>query len=167
MSAEADTRFKVWWRLVGSAVENAARMFPQPDEAGQDDKSQPAKPFAFKDLFLRQEEDDEESASLTDALAALAAQWPDAQTFTAGELAKVVNDQSEYRKSDEVERSATLRDFLFPTLPAGHIASAKAIGNRLKSRLGEPAQRGNQTLILRGAMDTNKKQMNYHIEVRE
>ena len=52
--AEAKTRFKMWWRLVGSAVENAAKL------AGEE--------LDFQRLFITQEEDDEESASLTDVL---------------------------------------------------------------------------------------------------
>ena len=49
--AAAKTRFKMWWRLIGSAVEHAA-----------------AEPIDFQDLFLVQEEDDEELLSLADAL---------------------------------------------------------------------------------------------------
>ena len=44
--AEGKTRFKMWWRLVGSAVENAAKL------AGQE--------LDFQKLFITQEEDDEE-----------------------------------------------------------------------------------------------------------
>jgi hypothetical protein len=52
--AEAKTRFKMWWRLVGSAVENAAKLAEQE--------------LDFQKLFVTQEEDDEESASLADVL---------------------------------------------------------------------------------------------------
>ena len=44
--AEGKTRFKMWWRLVGSAVENAAKL------AGRE--------LDFQELFITQEEDDEE-----------------------------------------------------------------------------------------------------------
>ena len=62
--AEGKTRFKMWWRLVGSAVENAAKL------AGQE--------LDFQKLFITQEEDDEESASLADVLEVLVKKWPDA-----------------------------------------------------------------------------------------
>ena len=61
--AAGKTRFKMWWRLVGSAVENAAKL------AGQE--------LDFQKLFLTQEEDDEESASLADVLDVLVKKWPD------------------------------------------------------------------------------------------
>src|SRR5215510_13545096 len=47
--AEAKTRFKVWWRLIGSAVEHAAQL------AGRD--------LDFQKPFLSQEEDDEDVRS--------------------------------------------------------------------------------------------------------
>ena len=97
MGTEASTRFKIWWRMCGSAVENAAkqhtqwrkneiaaleRVFP-PDRDDQwrqrradiDSGIPSAQPKAidFKELFLAQEEDDEESASLADVLAGMAA----------------------------------------------------------------------------------------------
>ena len=48
-NAPSETRFKLWWRMVGSAIENAAKLV--------DDKSAPK----FKDLFLANEEEDTES----------------------------------------------------------------------------------------------------------
>ena len=47
--AEAKTRFKMWWRLVGSAVEHAAKLASDSE-------------LDFQELFLSQEEDDEETA---------------------------------------------------------------------------------------------------------
>ena len=54
----------MWWRLVGSAVENAAKL------AGQE--------LDFQKLFITQEEDDEESASLADVLEVSVAFFHDA-----------------------------------------------------------------------------------------
>ena len=59
--AQAKTQFKVWWRLIGSAVEHAAGL------AGQE--------LDFQNLFLSQEEDDEDSVSLADALAVMKRRW--------------------------------------------------------------------------------------------
>src|SRR5215467_12377599 len=72
--AEAKTRFKVWWRLIGSAVEHAARL------AGQD--------LDFKNLFLSQEDDDEDSVSLADALAVMERRWTE---FKANDVADLIN----------------------------------------------------------------------------
>ena len=101
-------------------------------------------------MFLSQEEDEEESASLADALAALAdTEWPQpdgaprkAGAFQAADLARMVNDQSEYRLDEERQRAATVREFLFPTTPPGQTVTAKAVGKRLKRHIGEPVKRG-------------------------
>ena len=81
--AEGKTRFKMWWRLVGSAIENAARL------AGQE--------LDFQKLFVTQEEDDEESASLADVLDVLVKTWPD--QFIASDVAGMINNQ--YPNEDE------------------------------------------------------------------
>jgi uncharacterized protein YukE len=47
-SREAETRFKTWWRLVGSAVEHAA------ETVGQI--------ISFRDMFKRVEANDDEAA---------------------------------------------------------------------------------------------------------
>ena len=93
--AEGKTRFKMWWRLVGSAVENAAKL------AGQE--------LDFQKLFVTQEEDDEESASLADVLDVLVKTWPD--QFIASDVAGMINNQ--YPNEDE----QTLRDYLLPGAP--------------------------------------------------
>ena len=142
-NAPAKTRFKLWWRLVGSAIEHAA--------------SVSGACLDFKDLFLAQEEDEEEGASLADALAAMAdTKWPQADgspkatgPFQAAHMARMVSDQSEYRLDDERERAAIVREFLFPTAPPGQIITAKAVGKRLKRHIGEPIKRGDTTLILK------------------
>lgn len=129
------TRFKTWWRLCGSAIEHAARL------AGIE--------LDFQTLFLSQEEDDEETASLADALLALAAIWPEGKTFQAADIARVINDRSEF--SLNKERGATLREFLFPdfTTKAEQTVTAKSVGKRLKRHVGEPLKHCAHTYCLR------------------
>jgi hypothetical protein len=50
--APAKTRFKMWWRLVGSAIEHAAKL------------AQPKEEVDFQKLFLVQDENDEDAATL-------------------------------------------------------------------------------------------------------
>ena len=112
------TRFKTWWRLVGSAVEHAAEAHAKETAERvaalvEDAPACPPVTINFRDLFLSQEEDDEESASLADALEALAAKWPKSAMFLASEVARLLNDQSEYRLDVDKERAAVLREFLF------------------------------------------------------
>jgi hypothetical protein len=140
--AEAKTRFKVWWRLIGSAVEHAARL------DGRD--------LDFKDLFLSQEEDDEDSASLADALAVMERRWTE---FKANDVADLINKRDADASLDvetlrEMNRdSATLRDFLFGHAPAGFVATPKSVGRRLTAHVDEPVRSGERTLILRTRKD--------------
>ena len=61
--APGKTRFKMWWRMVGSAVEHAAKLHGEEE-------------IDFQKLFLKQEEEeDEDSISLVDALTVMAEKW--------------------------------------------------------------------------------------------
>jgi hypothetical protein len=143
-NAEAKTRFKGWYRLIGSTVENAARL------AGVD--------IDFGELFLSQEGDDEDNASLHDALIALTTppkgggqghdkKWAAVERaettegFFAAEVAKRINDcQSEYTQEENKEAGITLRDYLFPELVDKPVTtvSSKSVGRRLMKHCGEP-----------------------------
>jgi hypothetical protein len=133
--AEGKTRFKMWWRLVGSAVENAAKL------AGHE--------LDFQKLFVTQEEDDEESASLADVLYVLVKEWPG--KFTANEVAVMINNP--YANEDE----QTLREYLRPGALPNHVFSAKSIGKLLKQHLDEPVRVGERTLVLRSWEDKHTK----------
>ena len=85
----------------------------------------------------------------------------------AADLARVLNDQSEYRIDAEKEQVATLREFLFPTTPPNQTVTAKAVGKRLKRHIGEPVKRGDYTLILKEWRDPNggpKGALSYHVQ---
>jgi hypothetical protein len=128
--ADARTRFKLWWRLVGSAVEHAAGL------AGT--------PIDFQTMFLEQEQDEDDSASLADALDLMAKQWP--IQFKAADVAALVNDRSN-------PRGTALRDFLFPDAPQNYVASPKSVGRLLAAHVDEPVKSGDYTLILRKSRD--------------
>jgi hypothetical protein len=137
--APAKTRYKMWWRLVGSAVEHAAERIGQK--------------LDFKDLFIKQEEDNEESASLGDVLDILVKKWP--KGFAPLSLAKMVNDPQEYEK----EAAQTVRDFLL----AGEerFISEKSVGKLLKPHLDDAVPSG---LVLRKDMDTHTRAVTYSVE---
>jgi hypothetical protein len=126
------TRFKMWWRLVGSAVEHAASL------------ANPNQPVDFQTMFLDQEEDDEETSSLADILAILAEHCP--TTFTAADVATMVNEAGN-------PHANALRDFLYPGQPPGHLASPKSVGKVLQKHRDEPVKHGENTLILRSTKD--------------
>jgi hypothetical protein len=153
-TATPQTRFKGWWRLVGSAVEHAS-LCHTGDAV-----------ISFRDLFLSQEEDDEENASLSDVLDALATKWPVPGMFKSNDIGRSINDQSEFRTEVEKQQAQTIREFLFPNLPPSHVATAKSIGKRLNRHIGEPVRRGDKTLILRSTIDQHVKQAAYYVEVK-
>ena len=87
--APAKTRFKLWWRVVGAAIENAANLHSKDIELaayGAKDRGLPVA-IDFQQLFLDQETDEEDSASLADALGVLNKRWPGG-TFTAADVAR-------------------------------------------------------------------------------
>jgi hypothetical protein len=140
-NAPMKTRFKMWWRLIGSAVENAAQL------VGQE--------LNFRKLFIEQEEDDEDSATLADVLEVLMKKWPD--QFTASDMAGMINT------SEPNEDEQTLREFLLPGVQSHHVFSPKSIGRRLKQHLDEPVRSGERTLVLRSWEDKHVKMLVYGV----
>jgi hypothetical protein len=140
-NAPMKTRFKVWWRLIGSAVENAAQL------VGQE--------LDFRKLFIEQEEDDEDSATLADVLEVLVKKWPD--QFTASDLVGMVNTP------EPNEDEQTLRDFLMPTARPDHQFTSKSIGKRLRQHIDNPVRSGERVLVLRSEEDTHIKMNVYSV----
>jgi hypothetical protein len=140
-NAPMKTRFKMWWRLIGSAVENAAQL------VGQE--------LDFRKLFIEQQEDDEDSATLADVLEVLAKKWPD--KFTASDLVAMVNTP------EPNEDEQTLRDFLMPNARPDHQFTSKSIGKRLKQYIDNPVRSGERVLVLRSCEDTHIKMNVYSV----
>jgi hypothetical protein len=170
------TRFKEWWDLVGSAVEHAAKLAKKESRGKKinshvDDVSGPP-PVSFKDLFLTQEEDEEESASLTDALALLSEKWPRSETgldatFTAADVAKLANTTGEWAPEMDRMYAETLRDFLFPRITsATQAVTAKATGRRLNRHVGAPVRHNGKILTLKKSPDTHANALRYYVETR-
>jgi hypothetical protein len=145
-NAQSQTRFKLWWRLVGSAVENAAAL------AGKD--------LDFRDLFELQEDDDEDAASLADVLGILLNRWTD--QFTAKQVAEFINN--EYDHSPE---KSLLRDWLRPDAPSNQQISAKRIGRQLKRHLDEPVMSGKRALTLRAERNPHTEVHEYHVAIKQ
>jgi hypothetical protein len=125
------TRFKLWWRLVGSAVEHGARLL------GQE--------LDFQKLFLDQEHDnDEEAVDLAAALNAMNEQWSSliVDNFKAAEVADFIN------YDDFNPNSAVLREFLLGRSSGNEKASAKTVGRKLRNYVDSPVLYGGRTLTL-------------------
>lgn len=145
--APCRTRFKMWWRLVGSAIEHAAQL------AGKTKEDQA---IDFKQLFIGQEDEEEETASLSEVLPLLRKTWPPieedgrmvAQTFTANDVARRINTGG----------LSSVRDQMFETLAADAEVTAPAVGRKLSAIVDAPVEVGNDILTLRSeTVEHNKK----------
>jgi len=144
-NAPGKTRFKMWWRVVGSAVEHAAKL------TGEE--------IDFQKLFLKQEEEeDEDSVSLVDALKVLAQTWP--KGFHATDVAQFINTSFPTNLD-----ALTLREFLYPGEPAGKVAAPRSVGKRLAAHVDEPVKRGDRTLVLRKIEETTDRKNEGSFEI--
>jgi hypothetical protein len=171
--APSKTRFKLWWRLIGSALEHADRVAPSFDQDGQHTA------LDFKQLFLDQEEDEEESATLADILTILERRWPNGMPFKAKDVMDLLNetqrvDTDPYGNRHEPTADAReLREALFPKVMGGGSQldpSTKSIGNRLTDHVDQPVWHDECTLILRRNRDTSggaKGAWEYYVVVVE
>jgi hypothetical protein len=139
--APGKTRFKMWWRLVGSAVEHAAGLIGHT--------------LDFQQLFLEQEGDEEESVALADVLDICLRKWP--VGFTASEMAGAVNI------TPPAEDEQTLREFLLPGCLPHHVFSAISVGKLLKQHLDAPVLHNGRTLVLRA--EKNRTDVNHYAVV--
>ena len=140
-SAPAKTRFKLWWRVVGAAIENAAQ------SAGSE--------VDFQRLFLEQETDDDDSSSLADVLDILNRTW---HQFKASDVAHMLNTQG--NTSDSI----TLREFLFPGGRTDQQVTVKAVSKRLGSHVGNPVRHGEDTLSLLSLTDSHSKVQTFFVK---
>jgi hypothetical protein len=170
-NAPMKTRFKMWWRLVGSAVEYAAQLATDRMEPGAYEADGPPPPCKvdFQKLFLAREDDDEDSTSLAEVLEIMLQKWMG--TFDAADVAKAINTQTTTADQYGAPRSpdpgaGSLREFLFPSTPPSHMATPKAVAKRLKNHMDEPVKSRERTLILRRREDLHAKKLSYYVEVK-
>ena len=86
------TRFKRWWHLVGSAIENATTFMSE--ELDLPEGWRTTEPVSFVKLFAAVESEDEETTDLSDVLEILSRRWPPATpsiAFQASDVAKLIN----------------------------------------------------------------------------
>ena len=101
-NAPMRTRFKMWWRLVGSAVEHAAELHAASKPKKQA-KDYPA--LDFEQLFLTQEEtEDEDSVSLADALGIMSRKMAE----------RIPRGRCDRMRQQAFGDGLELRDFLYP-----------------------------------------------------
>lgn len=149
---QARTRFKTWYRLIGTALEHAASLIEEEID--------------FQDVFMTQESDEEDAAALADALAVMLRRWVE---FKAADLTDLINmvDADANLPSEllqEMKRdSITLRDFLFGQVPPKFSASTKSVGRLLRAHVGEPVRYGATVLALKTRRDASDDTLHYRV----
>jgi hypothetical protein len=137
------TRFKPWWHLVGSAVENAAAALVN-DQSPMSDEERYARIIDFGTLFADVENEDEESISLAETLETLYTIWS-ARRFQASEVAAIMNEP----KRGEYTVASRLRAFFESNGPMnGATITAISVGRRLSAIVGAPVLVGSKTMKL-------------------
>jgi hypothetical protein len=153
---QARTRFKTWYRLIGTAVEHAASLIGELVD--------------FQDVFTTQEEDEEDAAALADALAVMRRRWSE---FKAADLTDLINMADAdanlpIERLQEMKRdSITLRDFLFGHVPPKFSASTKSVGRLLRAHVSEPVRYGDKVLALKTRKDTHTDNLLYRVSIIE
>jgi hypothetical protein len=137
------TRFKPWWHLVGSAVENAASSLVEHQQTNPSERPT-ATAVDFGALFASVESDDEETIGLADTLEILHATWPNGY-FQASHVANLINQPME---ADD-DKANLLRGFFDPTgrRQSGTV-SCIAIGRHLGRIVDAPVRVGDRILKL-------------------
>jgi hypothetical protein len=139
----AETRFKEWWHLVGSAVEHAAKSHSRDITT----LFTGVGPISFRNLFLAGEADEEQTSSLATVLDILLHKWPNG--CKASDVAMLAGSATE----EAIEFKAALEQASGKPLPA---ITATTITWRLKALTDAPVLIGESTFALRYAPDGNK-----------
>jgi hypothetical protein len=145
------TRFKMWWRLVGSAIEHAVKLASWRSEEGGEQFV-----LDFQKLFLDQESENEESTSLADALDLMLRKFD--KSFRAAQVSAFIND---------AQNDVALREFLYPSAQPTQTVSPKSVGKQLKKHVGNPVRHNERTLTLMKDKDAHDLMQTFWIKVDE
>jgi hypothetical protein len=177
---QAETRFKDWMRMVGSAVEHGAIEHHARVKDMLMDKHPncPAVPVNFQKIFSAQKTTDETATALAEVLAGLAAMWPQTpgptspKQFRATQLALLINphvyDPNLPAEERECQRllSDMLRELLFPKLPQGQTVTSTAVARKFRTHIDKPVRYYGKTLILKDWFDEHTKTGAYYVVVK-
>jgi hypothetical protein len=154
----AETRFKEWWHLVGSAVEHAARQHVEHVAALTMGKMKTCAPAAvsFRTLLLEGEADEEQTSSLGIVLGALRARWPG--TFKAADVAAYAGAAAD----DAIEFKSALEQAAGKAIK---IVSPVSLTWRLKAIADAPVKVDGKVLALRYTADRAGNGGTFSVEV--
>jgi hypothetical protein len=148
----AETRFKTWWNLVGSATEHAAKLHAK-DSAERvaamvaDRPACPPAAISFRTLFLAGEADEEQSSGLATVLDVLRTKWREG--CKAADVAMFAGQATQ----ETIEFKAALEQASGKPMP---IITPTTITWRLKALKDAPVLIEGATLALRYVPDKAK-----------
>jgi len=144
---ERRTRFKTWWHLVGSAVENAASALVEAESYKTPDKKT-ATLIDFGKIFAAVEAEDEDTGGVSQILEIFYRKWP-GLTFQASDVALLIGSNDSAWEDD----TKLLCGFFDPTGRRGKEIPPASIGMRLKAIRDAPVFVGDKILKLTTAGD--------------
>jgi hypothetical protein len=150
----AQTRFKTCWRLIGSAVENAA--YCEAEKRGR--------PVLFKEMFARTEARDEEARERADVIQAL---YAISEEFSAPDVYQCLADSG--RKADEcgiTEEDGTIELRRFCTNRLAKAPSVKSISLALQSITDAPVAVLAGIVSLKENFETHAKKRTFFVELK-
>jgi hypothetical protein len=131
LDAPGKTRFKPWWRMVGSAVEHATGLYANNENI-----------LDFSELFIRQEEtQDDDSLSLVDILEMMLKEWPNG--FKAEDVTELINDHG--GTLGALTLGMSLREFLYPPdEKVTYNVTARSVSRQLSKHCENPVYSGDK-----------------------
>ena len=150
----AETRFKEWWHLIGSAVEYAASRAAQ----------KLCQPISFKQMFARTEAKDEEAIERADVIQALYA-IEGGDKFTAISLHEYLAESARKAAEGLPEEPGTAELRRFCTARLAKVPSPKSISHNLQAIADAPVKVLAGTSSLRTEVNTDRKQRRFYVEV--
>lgn len=143
----AETRFKEWWDLIGSAVEHAADLHHNEEERKQ--KKEKEQPVRFKEMFLQSEEANDESVGAADVLRILYENYPEG--FQSSQIANALKNDDVFAGGGIHEWAGQLRAGLEQVsgrLLRGRDISTTVVTWRLKGMVNMPVRVGKDDVLV-------------------
>ena len=144
----AETRFKEWWHLIGSAVEHAA-----------------GPTVSFTQMFSRTEAKDEEAIERADIIQAFYAIYGGAE-FTAVGLHEYLSESARKAQAGIEEPAATAELRSFCTAKLAKVPSPKSITHALRAIEDAPVTVLAGTATLRSGIESHTKQRRFSVEIK-
>lgn len=142
----AETRFKTWFHLVGSAIEHAAQQHAI--------LNTDATSISFREVFLESEADEEQSDALATVLSTLRTNWPN--EFKGADVSHFANNDDE---------AGEFRAALEEAAGKIEVVSPKTVTWRLKAIADAPIEIDGKILILKWTPDKSRHGGVFRIEV--